>query len=437
MTSPGSPSRFSRSQRWLMMGVVTVLMAAIAATLGVVMGENSRKASQSSTTSTSPFESNSISYDLVRPVHILVMGTDPVVNVNPSEESGDRFSGRSDTMLLVRFDPSANAVNVLSIPRDTQVKIPGVGWGKINEANYWGGVELAIETVQDTLNQVPIDRYIRISQEAFQELVDVLGGVDIFIPQAMTYTDQTQQLRINLSPGWQTLTGEQAKQFARFRSDGQGDFGRVQRQQILVDAIQKRLKQPTVLVRLPQLIRVLQKYVDTNLTFEELLTLARLGLNLEPNQLKMVILPGEAGDLAREQTSYWYVDEFERDRILYQYFKQNSKRYLLETLVEETQDQDFPFNLKIAIQNASNRPNLEQQVLDDLIQQGFYNAYIVPDWPDEYQKTQIIVQQGNLKSAEFLQNLLDLGTIQPNSTGIMGSDLTLRIGQDWSISIRP
>jgi LCP family protein required for cell wall assembly len=356
------------------------------------------------------------------------MGIDP--GSDTLIDSEEVFKGRSDTLLLVRFDKSAESVNVLSIPRDTQVEIPGVGWGKVNEANYWGGVELATEVIQENLNQVPIDRYIRVSSGAFKELVDLLGGVEIFVAQPMSYLDQTQQLKIDLLPGWQTLNGEQADQFARFRGDGEGDIGRVQRQQALLQAIQERLNHPTVLPRLPQMIRVLQKYVDTNLSFEELITLAHFGLKLEENQVKMVILPGEGSDLNETTTSYWYIDQLERDRIMHQYFQQNSKEYLLKTL--ESTDPEFPFNLKIAIQNASGNTNADEKLLEYFVNKGFYNTYLVSDWPDEQQQTQIIAQQGDLKSAELLQDLLEFGKIEAASIGDIGSELTLRIGKDWS-----
>jgi LCP family protein required for cell wall assembly len=434
MTSP-IPSRFSSQlRRWLVLGFV-ILIAGGSATLGALTAWKSQEESNTGSMVVNPFWGERLTYDLSRPVNILVMGIDPVLNAAPTSE--ELFKGRSDTLLLVRFDKAAKSINVLSIPRDTQVEIPGVGWGKINEANYWGGVELAQKVIQENLNQVPIDRYIRVSSGAFKELVNLLGGVEVFVPQAMSYTDETQQFKIDLSPGWQTMNGEQADQFVRFRGDGSGDIGRVQRQQALLQAIQERFNHPTVLPRLPQMIRVLQKYVDTNLSFEELMTLANFGLKLEENQVKMVMLPGEGSNLDESYTSYWFIDEVERDRIMHQYFKQDSKDYLLSTLDPNTQDPEFPFNLKIAIQNASGNTQAGEQLLNYFVNKGFYNAYLVSDWPDEQQYTQIIAQQGDLKSAELLQDLLEFGQIEVASIGAIGSELTLRLGKDWTGKIQP
>jgi hypothetical protein len=148
-------------------------------------------------------------------------------------------------------------------------------------------------------------------------------------------------------------------------------------------------------------------------------------------------LPGEGNNLDENYTSYWLIDELERDRIMHQYFKQDSKDYLLSTLEQSNQDPDFPFNLKIAIQNASGNTQAGEQILDYFINKGFYNVYLVADWPDEQQYTQIIVQQGDLKSAELLQSLLEFGKIEAASIGEIGSELTLRLGKDWNRKIQP
>jgi LCP family protein required for cell wall assembly len=335
----------------------------------------------------------------------------------------ESFQGRSDTILLVQFDPKTSSISSLSIPRDTEVEIPGFGRGKINEANYWGGTELARKTVYNTLNQIPIHRYVRVSSGAFKELVDLLGGVDVLIPHPMSYIDNTQQLKIDLSPGWQTINGEQADQFARYRSDAYGDIGRIQRQQALIEAIQKRLQNPNILPRLPQIIRVMQKYIDTDLSFNEILSLVNFGLNLESQQFKMVTLPGRSSTAEETYSSYWVIDEIGRDRILAEYFQQD-----LDTQLES---ESLPLDLKIAIQNASGNSLAAEKIADTLANQGYYNVYIVPDWPNKQRQTQIIVQRGNLSSAEALKNKLGWGEIEASSTGEIGSDFTLRIGSDW------
>ena len=365
-------------------------------------------------------------YSLSRPVNILVLGIDG--SPHSSTSSPDLFKGRSDTVL---FQPQDKSVSLLSIPRDTQVQIPGYGTGKINEANYWGGPKLAKEVVQTILNKVEINRYVRVSSGAFRELVNFLGGVEVYIPQPMSYQDKTQKLEINLAPGWQTINGEQADQFVRFRGDGYGDLGRVQRQQALMEAILVRLKDPTVLPRVPEIIRIMQKYIDTNLSFEEILTLVNFGLNLESQNFKMVMLPGRSSSEEYSNSSYWLVDERGRDRVMYQYFRLDSTGYTLKSAYEPSAYETLSKDLKIAIQNTSSNPKAAEKMLDFLYNQGFNQVYLAPIERTQQLKTEIIIQGGDLGAAKLMQKNLGLGELKSSATGDMGSDLTIRVGEDW------
>jgi polyisoprenyl-teichoic acid--peptidoglycan teichoic acid transferase len=360
-------------------------------------------------------------YEVTRPVNVLVMGVDRVLDAPPN--SPEVLSGRSDTMLLVRIDPENNAVNVLSIPRDTQVEIPGEGLAKINYANEVGGPGLAARVVSHSLNDVPIDRYVRVSTDAFRELVDLLGGVEVYVPQEMKYTDNTQDLHIDLEQGWQTLNGEQAEGFARFRADGNGDIGRVQRQQVLIHALRERLTSPAVLPRLLQAIELMQEYVDTNLTLEEMLALVSVGLGLDREDFHMVMLPGRFSTPDEYVASYWMMDEAGRDQVLASYFEM--------PMVGMMQDRQSLRQLRIAVQNASGEPDVAHRAAAYLQSQGFDNVYIIQDWADEQQKTQIIAQRGDLDSAQRLETTLGLGEVVAASTGDLESDITLRVGADW------
>jgi polyisoprenyl-teichoic acid--peptidoglycan teichoic acid transferase len=366
-------------------------------------------------------------YRLSRPVNISIVGIDRVSDAAPN--SPKIFDSRSDTILLLRLDPRDKSISLLSVPRDTKVEIPGIAFSKINEANARGGSTLTTRLLSSMLNNVTIERYVRVSTGAFRELVDLLGGVEVFVPRAMSYTDKAQKLKINLMQGWQTLNGEQAEQFARFRNDGLGDVGRIGRQQSLIQAMRNRLASPSVLVRLPEIIRLMQKYVDTNLKFDEILTIANFGLQLEPDNFKMVMLPGRSSSAEGDLRSYWIVDDARRDRIMTQYFKQDLSDFAQGR--DRNQNQTaLPTQLKIAIQNASGNPKTAETLASFLKTKGFSNVYVVKDWPDKQRHSQIIVQQGDLEAANSLQKLLGNGKIEAASTGEIPSDLTLRIGED-------
>jgi LCP family protein required for cell wall assembly len=363
-----------------------------------------------------------VGYRVSRPVNILVMGIDRV----PTAEAGSReiFSGRSDTMLLLRVDPDTDSISLLSIPRDTQVEIPPGGMTKINDANVQGGATLAARTASSVLNGVPIDRYLRVSTDAFRELVDLLGGVEVYVPKPMVYEDKTQKLKIDLAAGKQVLSGSQAEQFARFRNDDLGDIGRVQRQQVLLKALRQRLTSPTVIPRIPSLVKAMQKYIDTNLTIEEMLALVSAGRKLGEGNFKMVMLPGRFSSPEEFNASYWIMDPTGRDRVMKQYFN-------VDPVFSSGLEDSAPA-LRISIQNASSNPNAADQLSQRLAALGFSNVFISADWADKQAQTQVIAQRGDLQAAQGLQQQLGLGMVDANSTGDLESDITIRIGNDWS-----
>lgn len=361
-----------------------------------------------------------LGYRVGRPVNILVMGIDRTAGTKDGDPAV--FRGNSDTMLLVRVDPTSDSVSLLSIPRDTRVDIEGSQTNKINDANVQGGATLAAQTVSSVLNGVPIDRYVRVSTDAFKELVDLLGGVEVNVPKPMVYEDKTQKLKINLAPGLQTLNGGQAEQFARFRNDALGDIGRVQRQQALLKALRQKLLSPAVIPQIPGLIQAMQKHIDTNLSMEEMMALVGAGRKLSEGKFKMVMLPGRFSAPNEYAASYWLLDPIGRDRVMRQYFGVNPAG-MAETQVANS--------IRIALQNASANPTAATQMRQYLAQQGFNDTYIVNDATTRQERTVVIAQRGDLDSANTLQKLLGFGSVEADSTGDLESDITIQVGNDW------
>jgi polyisoprenyl-teichoic acid--peptidoglycan teichoic acid transferase len=433
---PGMPSKPSLVRFWLTRSALFLGSAIVAATAGSLLAVTLPLPGAVSPNLGQKLLGNLVKsafqYQVSRPVNVLVMGVDRV----PGAALGDDgvFAGRSDTMLLIQANPQAQTINMLSIPRDTQVDIPGVGVTKINQANASGGPILARETLSKTLNDVPIDRYVRVSTEAFRELVNLLGGVRIYVPKPMQYEDKTQKLKIDLQAGWQHLNGQQAEEFARFRNDNFGDIGRVQRQQSLLKALKEQMSNPLTIAQMPGILRSMQKYVDTNLAFEEMLALVNMGLKLDQKDFKMVMLPGRFSGLDEFKASYWVMDPDGRDRIMQEYF----------TAIKTAETADQPNsivnqgsstpeqNLRIAIQNAATDPNAATKVAEHLMRLGYGNVFVTTEvWDDVQTQTQVIVQGGQLKAAKIVQDTLKIGVVNAASTGDLDSDLTIRVGDDW------
>nr|WP_242032675.1 LCP family protein [Oscillatoria sp. FACHB-1406] len=365
---------------------------------------------------------------LTRPVNIIIVGTKVLSSDvdRPLEESGydslvDSFEGLSDTLLLLRFDPKSERVTLLSIPRDTRVEIEGHGVAKINDANFIGGPALTAKTVSNLLEGIPIDRYVRLNVQGVEKLIDALGGVRVNVPKDMKYTDNTQHLYIDLKKGEQVLNGDQALQFLRFRHDEYGDLGRVQRQQMLLRAAIDQLLKPSVVVRIPKILKVIQSHLDTNLSVEELVALSGFTAQTDRSQVEMLVLPGDFNGDGRHGISYWLPDSRGIERMLAQSFDQGYSEV-------ETRS---PENLNIAIQDSTGEPGAARAFAAKLSEAGYPNVYIDRDWHEELNVTRIVAQKGDRASAEAMKKTLGLGEIRVESTGVLTSDLTIQLGKDW------
>ncbi|MGI8702714.1 MAG: LCP family protein [Nocardioidaceae bacterium] len=181
------------------------------------------------------------------PLNILVLGSDAgnsaqTVSEDLADGTWTRGAHRSDTIILVHLPANRQSAQIVSIPRDSWVKVPTYpgdinGYAKINAAFSWGGPALAVRTIQD-LTGLHIDHVAMIDWNGFTNLTDALGGVRVYIPQ--TFTDDSQH--VTWHQGWQTLNGDTALQYVRTRHGlVNGDFGRIERQQNFMRAIMSSL----------------------------------------------------------------------------------------------------------------------------------------------------------------------------------------------------
>jgi len=221
------------------------------------------------------------------PLNILLMGVDS------NGKNTQRFvATRSDTMMLVSIDPQKNQASIISIPRDSRVAIPGHGKDKINSAHALGGPQLAVETVKQALS-VPMDRSIVVDEDGFKRLIDEVGPVDVLIEKKMSYSDHSASLAINLEPGLQRLDAKQAEGYIRFRHDAKGDIGRIERQQWFARQITNKFADPQLLVKLPQLLKIANDCVVTDMSIDEMVRLVGFACHTNPGKIRMAMLPGK------------------------------------------------------------------------------------------------------------------------------------------------
>ena len=215
--------------------------------------------------------------------------------------------GRSDTLMIATVDPRLDKATLLSIPRDTRVKIYGHGYDKINAAFAYGGVDLAEYTVENFLG-IDIDHYVQIDTGSFVKIIDAIGGVDIDVEKRMFYEDPWDDdggLVIDLYPGRQHMDGKTAVTYVRYR-DSEGDIGRVKRQQAFMAACMDKITSPEIVPRIPKIVREVIDAVETDMSLRQLLELAGALKAAQKNGLETEMVPGYP--LYIDDISYWIPD---------------------------------------------------------------------------------------------------------------------------------
>ena len=228
---------------------------------------------------------------------IMIMGVD----------ERDDDVGRSDTLMIASIDPKTNQASLLSVPRDTRVKIKGHGFDKINAAYAYGKEKLSQDTVENLLG-VNVDHYIIINTKSFKKIIDAIGGIDIDVPKRMHYEDPWDDdggLIIDFHPGMQHMDGAKAVTYVRYR-DEEGDLGRIRRQQDFVRACMEKLVSPAIIPKLPAVIKEVMGSIETDLSFRQLLEFAGTLKESKNNGLKTDMVPGKP--LYIEGISYWIPD---------------------------------------------------------------------------------------------------------------------------------
>jgi LCP family protein required for cell wall assembly len=234
-------------------------------------------------------------------VTVLLLGID--------ERQDEDGPWRTDTMMILTLDPVSKTAGMLSIPRDLWVQIPGYGPDRINTAFFkgdaddypGGGPALALETAQATFG-ITIPYYITVNFGAFEAFIDQIGGIEISVPEDIddpTYPAPTGYgyEPFFLPAGQYHMDGETALKYARTRATFGGDFDRAKRQQQVILAVRRQILRAEMLPRLvqgaPELWATLQGGIDTNLTPEQLLSLAMLAQTVADESIRYEVIDGE------------------------------------------------------------------------------------------------------------------------------------------------
>ena len=266
-----SPNKKRSSKASLIIKVTLLLVASLVICVtayAVYLTKQVEHAADSAHEELEGREVSTLREEKVEPVHdnvsILFVGVDDSDNRGQGSDHS-----RSDALVLATLNNKTQTIKMLSIPRDSYVYIPEVGYkDKITHAHAYGGTLASIDTVEKLLD-IPIDYYVRMNFNAFIDVVDALGGIEAEVPYALHELDEFDKYTINLQPGLQQLNGSQALALARTRKQD-NDIERGKRQQEILSAIIKKVASVKTITKYDDVIKALGDNMKTNMTFTEM-----------------------------------------------------------------------------------------------------------------------------------------------------------------------
>jgi LCP family protein required for cell wall assembly len=378
-------------------------------------------------------------WDGVERITILLLGID--------ERKQETGPFRTDTMLILTVDPASKTAGMLSIPRDLWVQIPSMETdGKINTAHFLGdaynypggGPALAVETVQESLG-IPIDYYVRVNFDAFEKVIDAIGGVEICVPEVIDDPmypcyDAYCYDPLHIEAGCQIMNGTLALKYARTRHTGT-DIDRAKRQQqVILAARDKVVEQnllPQLVTQAPTLLDTLQYAVQTDLSLDQMIRLAKLATEIVPKNIKQAAIDENmvvAYDAPTNPPQNVLVPIREKVRALRDQFFNSvpTAGPIGETPVPTVG------SARIRVENGTQINGLAARTSDRLIAQGFDVVEIDSADRFDYAQSQIISYAADTTVATAVAQTLGLPTSAiVTSTVASTVDLKVILGGDY------
>lgn len=355
-------------------------------------------------------------------INILLIGID---------KTGSK--GLTDCLVLVSLEPKTSQVGVISIPRDTRVKINYQGrnrYDKINHVYARGGIDLLLRTVEDILKDgglsgFIIPFYVLLDYEGFVNVVDLLDGVEIFIEQEMYYIDQAGDLYIRIPRGLQKLDGEKTLQFVRFRSTSSGDFDRIKRREEIINLLAEKVFSSKAILSSPAVIKEMRQHIKANLGLAEMLSLASHVRHLSPEKnIAFFEMPGQGRNV--NGINYWQIDPIEFKKMVAKLERHLAKTGESPRVLPEKV-------ITVRILNGCGRSRLATEVRDrlrrepkiDVVETGNADRF-------NYRDTIIVDQVGNRSNALYILKFLRQGKVIQKIDPKALVDVTVVLGQDFN-----
>jgi LCP family protein required for cell wall assembly len=361
--------------------------------------------------------------DAAEPLTFLVIGSDTREGLDNLQNFGESGGARGDLIMLMKLYPTTGSAQILSIPRDLLVEIPGKGTNRINAAYSFGGAPLMVRTVREVIG-LPIHHYVEIDFVGFQSLVDEIGGVTIDFP----FPARDANSGLNVEAGKHELDGAQALAYARSRhyEEFRGgewkavdatDFGRSARQQRLILAILSALKTPSTLAETGQIVGSFASHlsVDSALLESSLVRLAFSMRGISGSKIETATLPG-------------YIDTFEEMSIVrLQHPEADNMIADFSAGQPMTVQTDEP--LRISVLNGNGTEGSAGRWSEILAEKGFEVLSVGDAESKDFETTTVIVRPDGREGAQAIIDALGFGEI---STGSVDTalDAVVIVGKD-------
>ena len=365
------------------------------------------------------------------PINILVLGMD----VGDTDNQANKSIRRSDTIMVFNYNPNTKKAHLVSIPRDTMIEVDAYldngeyqRYWKINSAYALGGEEEVTTHVESLLN-IDINYIVEVDYNAFRNIVDVLGGVEMTIDQDMYYDDDAQDLHIHFNAGETVLLdGKKAEEFFRWRqnNDGtgfvNGDLDRIKNQQLFISKLIDKVLSPGIIFKVPKILEVVSENVDTNIPANKLISLGMKILRLKSSDIVMTTLQGEPQNIYGQDFIVPY-EEYNTDLINALNANDESDSESLTSVSRGS--------LKVLVLNGTKVEGLASTARDKLISLGYSNVE-VGNTSNAVSKSVIETDKKDLK--ELLETDLNIKKVSKISDSqYKDYDAVILLGEDYNL----
>ena len=378
-----SSSLFNRGLFW---GGVVGLTSVFSAIGGVALTkiDSVEQAIAHKITANSPNATSVEQKILTRPINVLLLevqsDADAMIGFT------DTLVGESKTILLLKIQPQQDLAQVINIPNNTRVEIPGHGEGTINDAYTIGGTKLLSQTINQLTPDSPIDYYIRANPETFRRL-SASGKITL-------------------------------EDCDRIIDNCVHKLAQITRQQTTFNMIRQRLNIPGYLTNFKTAIAIAEANLDTNISVAQIISLANFIKELDPKNISVDLLPGytPGKNITQKQQNEKLPSSQPKNKIA--------------STSDISNSPSFPVQYSaIAVQNTTDNPELGKRVVAYLRHRNFRDVYLVQQIPLKLNQTRIVAHHSQRKTASYLQNILGFGYLEGKSD-LTNRELTLQIGQD-------